>query len=156
MIVWTERFSIGLKTIDHQHQRLFAMINDLIRNQHAAADSDAIADVVRRMTEYTDYHFKTEERIMMEYGYPDCPVQVREHAAFKTKAAQFCMDCVTGKRGLSAEILDYLQNWLINHILRSDLRFKDFLIRNGFLPNPDALSASSTALADCIGPLLNE
>jgi hemerythrin len=66
MIVWTERFSIGLKKIDHQHQRLFAMINDLIQNQQVAADSDVIGNVLRRMTEYTDCHFKTEERVMME------------------------------------------------------------------------------------------
>jgi hemerythrin-like metal-binding protein len=150
MIVWTERFSIGLKKIDRQHQRLFAIINDLIRNQTAAADSEVIADILARITEYTNYHFKTEERVMMEYGYPDYPLQVAEHTEFKAKTAKFCLDAMTGKSGLSAEMLDYLQSWLVNHILESDLKFKDFLMQNGFLPDCNAVTASSSPRAGAV------
>jgi hemerythrin-like metal-binding protein len=134
MLLWSERFSIGLKKIDHQHQQLFKIINDLITNQNSASGSDFIDEILDRMTKYTDYHFKTEERVMMEYGYPEYALQVREHTEFKTKTARFCMDRKGAKKGLSGEMLAYLQNWLTNHILESDLRFKDFLIKNGFLP----------------------
>jgi hemerythrin len=65
---------------------------------------------------------------------------VREHAAFRTRTAQFFVDSVSRKSGLSVEMLDYLQNWLVNHILESDLGFRDFLIQNGFLPNRNAVS----------------
>jgi hemerythrin-like metal-binding protein len=135
MLVWSERFSMGLKKIDHQHQQLFKIINDLIANQNAAGGSEIIAEILDRMTKYTEYHFKTEERVMMEYGYPEYALQVREHAEFKTKTARFCMDRTAANTGLSGEMLDYLQNWLTNHILESDLRFKGFLIKNGFLPS---------------------
>jgi hemerythrin len=149
MIVWTERFSVGLKKIDDQHQQLFAMINDLIQLRQDASGGVVVADVLGRMTEYTDYHFKTEERVMMEYGYPDYPLQVREHAGFKAKAASFCVDPAAGKTDLSAEMLGYLQNWLLNHILESDLRFRDFLIENGFLPNGKAHSPTSKVRNGC-------
>lgn len=134
MLLWSERFSIGLKRIDHQHQQLFKIINDLISNQNAAPGSEFIAAILDRMTKYIDYHFKTEERVMMEYGYPEYALQVREHTEFKMKTTRFCMDHTAAKTDLTGEMLDYLQNWLTNHILQSDLRFKDFLIKNGFLP----------------------
>jgi hemerythrin-like metal-binding protein len=134
MLLWSERFSVGLKKIDHQHQQLFKIINDLISNQDAAPGSDFVAEILDRMTKYTDYHFRTEERVMMEYGYPEYALQVREHTEFKTKTARFYTDCGAANTGLSGEMLDYLQKWLTNHILESDLRFKDFLTKNGFLP----------------------
>jgi hemerythrin len=138
MMVWTERFSIGLKKIDHQHQQLFKIINELRAHQNAAAGSEFIAEILDRMTKYTDYHFKTEERVMMEYGYPEYASQVREHTEFKAKTARSCVDHMTGKTDISGEMLAYLENWLTNHILKSDLRFKYFLVKNGFLPGDPA------------------
>jgi hemerythrin len=135
MLVWNEQFSVGVRKLDHQHQQLFKIVNILIDNQHATADSAPIADVLESMSKYADYHFKTEERIMMEYGYPEYDSQVREHTEFKTRTAIFCMDAITKKTDLWAEVLEYLQNWLTNHILGSDRRFKDFLTVNGFLPS---------------------
>jgi hemerythrin-like metal-binding protein len=134
MMIWTEQFSVGVKKLDEQHQKLFRVVNDLIENQGAIADAKVIADVLQRMTEYAGYHFTTEERIMLEYGYPEYASQVREHTEFKTQTARFCMDAINKKTGLSGEILGYLQNWVINHTLESDVKFKHFLKDHGFLP----------------------
>jgi hemerythrin len=133
-VVWTQQFSVGVKKLDHEHQQLFAMINDLAEHQESTVDSEVIADILERITKYADYHFQTEERIMKEYGYPDYATQVREHTAFKTKIARFCMEAIAGKPGLPGEMLEYLQSWVNTHILESDTKFKDFLIDNGFLP----------------------
>jgi hemerythrin-like metal-binding protein len=137
MITWTEEFSVGVRKLDGQHQQLFNMVNELLENRDCDATSEPIADVLERMTSYADYHFRTEERIMMEYGYPDYPIQLREHTEFKTKTAGFCLAAMAGKTGLSVEMGDYLQDWITGHILKSDLQFKKFLIDNGFLPNVD-------------------
>jgi hemerythrin len=135
MIVWNERFSVGVKKLDEQHQELFKMVNDLSENQDSTADSELLLDVLERMSRHAEYHFTTEERIMMEYGYPEYASQVREHTEFKTKTARFCTDAISGKSGLAREVLDYLETWLTNHIQLSDVKFKDFLIDKGFLPN---------------------
>jgi hemerythrin-like metal-binding protein len=134
MIIWTEAFSVGVRKLDHQHQQLFKLVNELLENHDSPATSEPIADILERMTKYADYHFRTEERIMMEYGYPDYPLQVREHTEFKMKTAGFCLDAIAGKAGLSVAMGEYLQDWITSHILKSDLQFKKFLIDNGFLP----------------------
>jgi hemerythrin-like metal-binding protein len=134
MIVWDERFSVGVKKLDEQHQELFKMVGDLSENQDSAADSELLREVLERMSRHAEDHLTTEERIMMEYGYPEYASQVREHTEFKTKTARFRTDAISGKSGLAREVLDYLESWLTNHILESDLRFKDFLIDKGFLP----------------------
>jgi hemerythrin-like metal-binding protein len=137
-IVWTEEFSLGVEKLDQQHRELFSIVNELIENQDATATSELLEDVLFRVCGYAAYHFRTEERVMKEYGYPGYASQVSEHAAFRVKAAGFCADAIAGKNesGLLGEMLEYLHNWLFNHILESDLVFKNFLIQNGFLRKP--------------------
>jgi hemerythrin len=134
MMVWSDKFSVGVKRLDYQHQQLFKIVNDLLMHQEASPASEPIADILERMTQYADYHFKTEERIMKEYGFPDYESQVREHTEFKAKTAAFCMEAIAGKAGLSIEMLDYLENWLTNHILESDVKLKHFLIATNTYP----------------------
>jgi len=134
MLVWSEKFTVGVKRLDFQHQQLFNIINDLIAYQDASPGSEPIAEVLERITQYADYHFKTEERIMKEYDFPDYESQVREHNEFRAKTAGFCADAIAGKPGLLREMLEYVQNWLTTHILESDVKLKYFLMARDTYP----------------------
>jgi hemerythrin-like metal-binding protein len=128
-IRWDERFSVGIPKLDEQHKELAKMINYLIENRDCSADSEPIADVLDRMTRYAAYHFKTEERLMMEYHYPEYSSHEREHTKFKAKTAAFCMDAIRHEKALAVEVLTYLSNWLTSHILQSDMKYKPFFCR---------------------------
>jgi hemerythrin-like metal-binding protein len=133
VIVWTEQYSVGVKKLDEQHEQLFTIVNELIANQYAADASNLIPEILEKVTTYASYHFKTEERIMSEYGYPEHASQVRDHTAFSVKIARFCMDAIGRNNNVIGDLRDYLTDWLTRHILQSDVKFKDFLIANGFL-----------------------
>jgi hemerythrin len=98
----------------------------LIDNQHAGAESEAMVDVLEKMTEYAAYHFRTEERLFTEYEYPQYASHNAEHTEFKTKAARFCMDAIARKNALAGEVFHYLSAWLMKHILVSDMKYKPF------------------------------
>jgi hemerythrin len=134
-LVWTEQYRIGIKKIDDQHRELFSIVNQLIDSDAGTAPTKIVQEVVFRVSGYAGYHFRTEEEIMRQYGYPGYAAQANEHAAFRIKAAQFCGDAIAGKSGLLTEMRDYLTEWLSRHILESDLQFKRFLIDNGFSPD---------------------
>jgi hemerythrin-like metal-binding protein len=135
MMVWSEKFSVGVKRLDFQHQQLFNLVNDLALLLDAAPTSDAIADILERLTQYAGYHFKTEEQIMKKYRFPEYDFQVREHTEFKARTAKFRMDAMAGKANLSAAMLAYLENWLTNHILESDVKLRYFLIATDSYPS---------------------
>jgi hemerythrin-like metal-binding protein len=125
-IAWSERFSVGVAILDDQHKELIRMVNSLIDNQDAGADSEPVADVLQSMTQYAAYHFRTEERLLKEYNYPEYTSHQAEHTDFKTKTARFCMDAIAHKNALAGEVLTYLSAWLTNHILESDMKYKAF------------------------------
>lgn len=125
---WGERFTVGVAILDDQHKELIRIINSLVDCQHATADSEPVADVLQNMTQYAAHHFKTEERLLEEYDYPQYASHQAEHTAFKAKTARFCMDAIAHKNALAGDVLNYLSAWLTSHILESDMKYKEFFV----------------------------
>jgi len=129
---WSGRYSVGIKELDMQHQRLISLINRLIMvSETHSIHSEIIKSALGEMTEYAQVHFKAEEKLMEAYGFPLLKEHKSSHLDFQVKT----MDLYEGK-GLSAEqiaddISNYLGNWLTHHILQEDMAYKDFLIDKG-------------------------
>ncbi|MGE5302356.1 MAG: bacteriohemerythrin [Alphaproteobacteria bacterium] len=133
IIEWDESLSVGIKKIDMQHQELVKIINCLVENETASGDSEPIAQVLDRMTQYAVYHFETEEALMLQYNYPDYESHRDDHTQFKMKTAKFCLDALQGKETLPDELLSYLRDWLTNHILKTDMKYKPYFLERGLL-----------------------
>ena len=63
MYEWTERWSVGIDTIDAQHRELFAAINSLLREEGTSGARD-LAKVLDFLEDYVNNHFGLEEIYM--------------------------------------------------------------------------------------------
>ena len=85
-VPWSEKFSVGVRELDQQHQQLIKMLNLLISTQGTTnTHSETISDILTEMTRYAQTHFKTEERLMEAYGYPGLEDQKLQHRDFRKK-----------------------------------------------------------------------
>jgi len=125
-IVWNEGFSVGVAEIDRQHKQLINILNQLIGMEGLEVDSELISDTLTHMTEYADYHFNSEESFMKQHGYPEFETHRLEHVAFMRKTAELSMGTIAYKKTIPAELLEYLKTWLVEHILVSDMQYKQF------------------------------
>lgn len=130
-INWKDEFSVGVKELDDQHKILIGMINDLIAEQNSLTDPTTIADLLTKMTDYAQEHFRAEEYLMAEYGYDQHKQQVKQHQAFIDKTISFHSAADIGPNILSVALLDYLSTWLIHHILTEDMQYKEFFNDKG-------------------------
>ena len=131
IINWKNEFSVGIKEMDEQHKKLLGMINRLVEEQHTLTDPKTIAELLTEMTDYAQVHFRAEEYLMAEYGYDQKTRQEEQHEAFIAKTISFYSATDIGPNILSAALLDYLGNWLVGHILREDMRYKEFFRSKG-------------------------
>lgn len=122
---------VGIREIDSQHEKLTAMINDLYQAYMNGKEKSVLAEVISGINKYADYHFATEEELMLKYEYPSAPGHKGLHQEFTTKALEFLADYVKGKEEISAEVLDYLTDWWINHITKTDKSLGAFLKEKG-------------------------
>jgi hemerythrin len=130
-IYWTEEFSVGVRKMDEQHKKLIAMINRLIKEPEADTHSETISDLLSDMINYAREHFRDEEALMSEHGYPYLDRQTEQHTGFIKKTVDFCSATEVGVDIVPQAMLGYLKDWLIHHILEQDMKYKPFFIHRG-------------------------
>ena len=67
LMKWDESFSVGVKEIDAQHQKLVAMINELHAAMKEGKVHDVLGEIISGMAKYTIFHFETEEKYFEEF-----------------------------------------------------------------------------------------
>jgi methyl-accepting chemotaxis protein/hemerythrin len=130
LIDWSDTYSVGVASMDEEHQRLIGIINNLNNAMHSGHGREAIGTILDELISYTKNHFSHEERLMRESGYPDYDEQKRAHEALVNKV----MEAQTNYRAgtaLSQEVMGFLINWLVNHIQGMDKRYGAHLMKNG-------------------------
>ena len=130
LIKWDESFSVNVREIDQQHQKLVDMINEFYG--HVGKDSgQAFRSLLKSLVEYTQYHFATEERYFAKFAYPDSKTHTDVHRQFTEKVLDVKNRLESGKIVLSIEITTFLKDWLTTHIKGSDKAYGKYFNDHG-------------------------
>lgn len=129
LLEWSDKFSVGCELIDKQHKNLCNLINKLYDAFVQAKANNVINDILQEMADYTVYHFRTEEELFEKYDYYDKENHKNEHNHFVEKVEEFMEKLKKGEVSVSYEVMTFLKDWLTNHILKSDMMYKDFICK---------------------------
>jgi hemerythrin-like metal-binding protein len=127
LITWSDRYSVGLATIDKEHQKLVSLVNQLYTAILAGDATAEASKVLDGLASYTMSHFAAEEALMRRYNYPGYAQHKTEHDKLVEQVRQFQSDLKAGKAKLSQELMTFLQSWLIGHILGVDKKYTSHL-----------------------------
>ena len=83
------------------------------------------------MINYAVEHFKIEENLLKQHGYPDFLAHKQEHIEYLQKVSCLCEKEALYKSTVPDELLDYLIDWWTNHILNTDMKYKSFFAEKG-------------------------
>lgn len=124
MIQWKDEYKIGIQQIDEQHEKLFELANrayDILTKEIVVDKYDKVINLIEELREYTSYHFKTEEEYMLKIGYKRFLSQKVAHDEFIKKIYETKLDNLDENEDkYLTDILEFLVNWLSDHILGSD------------------------------------
>jgi len=122
---WSENYSVGVAILDQQHRRLLGLCAKADRCADRP-DLGSLSEILEEMRQYANEHFRTEERLLAEHGYPDLTEQQREHQAYLLGLSDLMMSasaCALEPGQLNSFLLD----WWLEHILESDMAYKAFM-----------------------------
>lgn len=128
---WTQEYSVNVRELDEQHKKLVKMINNLDDSMKSGNDGDMIKAILDELLDYTAYHFETEERLLVQYGYPRLENHKKEHDTLSWQVLDLRTRYESGEGVEAKEILDFLTGWLKSHILFSDKQYRTFLNSKG-------------------------
>ncbi|MCI9541387.1 MAG: hemerythrin family protein [Lachnospiraceae bacterium] len=116
----------GITLIDEEHKQLFAYANeayDLLQEEFIPDKYDRIVAILQELRNYTKKHFSDEEAYMESIQYKRIFTQKIQHQEFIDKLDNIDIDSIeAGENQDEAiiDILEFLTNWLIHHILELD------------------------------------
>jgi len=122
--VFTDRYLTGIKLIDEEHKELFRIIGEVYRvimEEYLHDKYDEIVHLLEELKDYTKFHFGDEEKYMESIGYEGLAAQKRAHDAFIARLEEMNFEQIDERQQETLEeMLEFLTEWLVNHILHSD------------------------------------
>lgn len=118
-----ETHAVGVHEIDEQHEEMVALANRL--NATLRDGDDLVGEsLFKVLLAYTEYHFATELRLMLQHGYPNRKEHDAEHGRLVRELHHFGLEM--GNKDVH-DLSDYFARWLLDHILEHDKALGVFL-----------------------------
>ncbi len=137
MTMWKEKYRIGVKEIDEQHQELFNRVSDFIKTVRSEGEwedkLEKVKETLEFMKEYVVTHFDSEERFQEKIDYPYMDEHKQVHERFKGEVQKFADRFE--EEGYDEELLQEfsgkLMTWLIYHVAGDDQKIGEFVENQG-------------------------
>ncbi len=138
MIKWENKFSVNVSSIDEEHKRFIFILNKINAASHIndkpEKKYEILSETLNEMTLYALSHFKTEEKYMTMFDYPDYQQHKKEHKDFLITTVGFCERVMNESYNhvvIMDDLFDYLNQWLAKHIKGSDKKYIECFSKNG-------------------------
>jgi len=133
MIRWDANLSVGISQIDNEHRKLVDMVNSLHQGVNSGTGKEALGAILNTLISYTKTHFDAEERLMKQHAYPDYLQHKKEHTRLMLDVGEVVKLYQTGTATLPNNVLQFLVDWLTNHIKAEDKKTGQYLRSKGLI-----------------------
>jgi len=114
--------------LDEDHKRLVGMVNELFDAMQAGHGREALGRILDGLVQYTKMHFAREESFFTKTSYPVGAAHKQEHDALTRQVLEVQQKYAAGSNAaLSLEVMQFLKNWLVQHIQGSDQKYRAHL-----------------------------
>lgn len=128
LIVWNEALSVGIDSLDADHIIVASLINHIDDAKQSASDERSVGQILRVLVDHAFAHFTREEVLLEAHSYPLLERHCREHRLIEEQLQELCEAYQrTADPQLSQEIMQLLNFWLVEHIMKVDMHYKAFL-----------------------------
>lgn len=131
LIEWNDSLALNLQEVDAQHRELVSMVNALHDAMTEGRSKEAMGRTIDGLIDYTRSHFTLEEAYFDMFGYPDSDAHKAQHRAFVDKVKDFKQGFDEDRLFLSLDVMNFLGDWLVEHIQGSDAEYAPYLTERG-------------------------
>lgn len=124
MYEFKDEFKTGIENIDKEHKKLFEIADrayETMMNEFIPDKYDYIVEILNELRDYAATHFRHEEEYMESISYKRIFSQKVSHNDFIEKLEEYDLTRIDeNQKGVFLELLEFLNDWLVHHILESD------------------------------------
>lgn len=125
-IRWDKRFEVGHLRIDHEHQVFLDLIRSVSLASEAGEPRPWCMRLLNEVRKYADFHFLSEENIMLRCGFPEYPEHQQKHAELLSLLDERIHAYATDRINLEAVVV-FMFDWFAMHTTKMDKKIGKYI-----------------------------
>jgi len=127
LIEWKDEFSVGVPDVDHEHQELITLINELYETMNSGAGDYTVMDFLGEIYAHVSAHFALEEKIMRERRYDQYAGHKADHEKLLDELRDIMDAWEENDYFSDDEFAEALEQWFTEHFRTRDARLHKHL-----------------------------
>lgn len=128
-VQWDKKFDIGNEKIDSEHKIFFGLIQDYTNEVSSSRSVARIRRILNELKKYAEFHFISEQNLMIEINYPALLHHINLHSALLFRLEDFYHDLAVGEVTYESFAL-FLFEWFTLHTTIEDKKIAEFISKN--------------------------
>lgn len=134
-IIWKKAMSLGNDIIDHDHQFMVNLVNTIELILQKPEEGELLTEAFEQLYDYAVNHFRREESIQRKINYPKSIHHKNTHNTLLEQLEELKQEITDVNSSMEIkereeEIISFLRNWLISHVLEEDMLLKPYLLKH--------------------------
>ncbi len=127
-IHWSENLSVGIPEVDREHQRFLSLVNELVAFIVEGKGKAKIERQMRLVIADTISHFEHEERLFLEFGYPEAARHAALHSEIRKRLFRTMGEIKTTHPDSTwVDKALQVRQLLVDHLLQEDAKYRGYL-----------------------------
>ena len=128
LIEWRDEFKVGVASVDHEHEAMIALINELHAELGEDADKEKVMGFLGEIFAKISAHFALEEQTMRERRYDQYKLHKADHENLLDEIRDIMDRYESGAEADYEETLAAeMRDWFTNHFKTKDARLHKML-----------------------------
>jgi len=128
-IRWRKQMSVGNLIIDLDHRYLLSLVNQVEYALRHPEESDHLQMALDQLSEYAREHFAREEKLQLRIQFRGYMPHKLAHQGLLERLDKIIAEVLSEKdperlRSRQEEIVPLLRDWLLDHVLKEDMKMK--------------------------------
>ena len=129
--IWKPDYVFDIKEIDEQHKHFVGILDRMYDSTIQGLHQEELGDLLKELADYASDHFATEEKYFDKFDYPEAVEHKAKHQELRDKIQDFIEEAKNNKVDISNELLDFLEDWLVDHLLNLDKKYVECFHSHG-------------------------
>ncbi|CCG40204.1 bacteriohemerythrin [Magnetospirillum molischianum] len=127
---WKTDYETGHQRIDFEHRIFLGLIIQIEAELMAEAPIETIGRRLTELYKYADFHFYSEESIMIELSFPEYELHRKLHIALLEDLRRFMLS-MSIDLIRQADLIRFLVDWFAHHTTREDIKIANLVRSRG-------------------------
>jgi hemerythrin len=123
---WEEKYLIQIPEVDHQHQYFLQLVHRFNNRCNLRMEHNLLSRHLNEIIKYAQFHFFSEENLMLLYGYPGYKQHHEMHDEIIDRLATKANLYNFNEHSLE-ELVDFMVEWFLYHTIEEDSKISNYL-----------------------------